>query len=218
MEMENGIFGIVSVLLIFWLLLIIALSTYLPSLPAMTKRVPGVPTKIHHDDWIVRFATAAPNYTDQTPVPIEIVPSNNTDQLYSKGLRGETIEIELHPNVKVEAFISRQSTVEAICDARGNLGPCSVVIQDPPGQDWLKDRWQAASDMGGTAIPGAHWIVLDFHRLVQVTKVVIDWETAHADAYLIQSRQNLSSSENISHCGWDFVFDNRVPPESNRLV
>ena len=40
----------------------------------------------------------------------------------------------------------------ARCDVRGNLGECGVILNR--GDDWLKDRWQAASDMGGTAIPG----------------------------------------------------------------
>ncbi len=46
-------------------------------------------------------------------------------------------------------IISRCGNVSVTCDARGNLGPCSVLIQKIPGTDWLLDRWQAASDMGG---------------------------------------------------------------------
>ena len=53
------------------------------------------------------------------------------------------------------ASLTRDPRVSATCDVRGNLGPCSVVVQETPGNDWLRDRWQAASDMGGTAIKRA---------------------------------------------------------------
>ncbi len=46
-------------------------------------------------------------------------------------------------------IVSRCDNVSVTCDTRGNLAPCSVVVQKHPGTDWLRDRWQAASDMGG---------------------------------------------------------------------
>lgn len=63
-----------------------------------------------------------------------------------------------------------------------------MLNQNPPGTDWLNDRWQAASDMGGTAIAGRYWIMLDFSRLaisssILATKVVLDWGTAYATDY-----------------------------------
>ena len=70
-------------------------------------------------------------------------------------------------------------------DVRGNLGPPEVMIQDPPGKDWIKDRWQAASNMHGTAIPGSHWVQLEFPEPILVQKVVLDWEAAHADDYVL---------------------------------
>ena len=97
-------------------------------------------------------------------------------------------------NAKTQILLlSRQEGVEATCDVRGNLGPCSVVIQNPPGTDWIKDRWQAASDMGGTAIPGTHWIELDFKYKIHVTSVIIDWETAYANDYILEGRINESN-------------------------
>ena len=72
----------------------------------------------------------------------------------------------------------------ARCDVRGNLGECGVIFNR--GDDWLKDRWQAASDMGGTAIPGPHKVEIDFGRSVSVCWVEIDWETAYANEYDIQ--------------------------------
>jgi hypothetical protein len=55
------------------------------------------------------------------------------------------------------------------------------------GTDWLKDRWQAASDMGGTAIRGPHWVRLDFDRPVVVVSARLDWETAYSDRYELQA-------------------------------
>ena len=97
--------------------------------------------------------------------------------------------------------------VTATADVRGNLGPIDVVLQDLPGTNWLKDRWQAASDMHGTNIPGAHWIQLDFGQhtanaavssslqqqqqqqphLIRPTSIVLDWEAAYAQDYVLQA-------------------------------
>eukprot|EP00592_Proboscia_alata_P017278 CAMPEP_0194400038 /NCGR_PEP_ID=MMETSP0174-20130528/126990_1 /TAXON_ID=216777 /ORGANISM="Proboscia alata, Strain PI-D3" /LENGTH=165 /DNA_ID=CAMNT_0039196507 /DNA_START=163 /DNA_END=656 /DNA_ORIENTATION=- len=76
--------------------------------------------------------------------------------------------------------------VTATADVRGNLGPAGVVIQPIPGTDWITDRWQAASNMHGKNIPGAHWIQLDFGTEVWVERVVLDWEAAYADAYRLE--------------------------------
>jgi len=80
------------------------------------------------------------------------------------------------------------TVVKATSDVRGNLGEASVVLQDPPGTDWLKDRWQAASNMHGQNIPGAHWVQLEFvsPSAVCVTKVVLDWEAAYATDYVLE--------------------------------
>ena len=100
-----------------------------------------------------------------------------------------------------ERIVSRLAGVTALSDVRGNLGPASVVLQSPPGADWLRDRWQAASDMGGTAIKGRHWILLDFSgavpegKAVEASKVVLDWETAYAEDYAIETRMDDPSVE-----------------------
>jgi len=63
-----------------------------------------------------------------------------------------------------------------------------VVVQARPGGDWIRDRWQAASDMHGKRIPGPHWIVLEFGgEAVVATKIVLDWETAYADEYVLEA-------------------------------
>ena len=92
-------------------------------------------------------------------------------------------------------LLSRDARVQMYSSARGNLGPPSVLNQDPPGTDWIRDRWQAASDMGGTAIPGSHWVAMDLTGIlprasdaVHMSKVVLDWEAAYAKDYLVQTR------------------------------
>lgn len=82
----------------------------------------------------------------------------------------------------------QQATVHVTTDVRGNLGPAKVML-DPNGTDWLHDRWQAASDMHGTAIHGAHWVQLDFETAIVVpTRIVLDWETSYSKDYRIEGR------------------------------
>ena len=88
----------------------------------------------------------------------------------------------------LEQSLTRRAGVRVTADVRGNLGPPSVVCQIKPGADWLKDRWQAASDMGGTAIPGRHWLVVDLGRPVVADRAVLDWEAAFASKYRIEVR------------------------------
>ena len=116
--------------------------------------------------------------------------------------------VSLSPAVQL---LSRRADVEATCDVRGNLGPCRVVIQDNPGKDWLKDRWQAASDMGGTAIPGTHWVQLDFKRIVRVQSVVLDWETAYALDYVLYGRLNENEE-------WKMIYDGGTDIEKSGYI
>lgn len=102
------------------------------------------------------------------------------------------------------SLISRHG-VKVTTDVRGNLGPPEVMVQETPGTDWLKDRWQAASDMHGTAIPGVHWVVLEFPSVVTTcTKLVLDWEAAFARDYRIEVSN--SNQEN----DWTVLFDSHV--------
>lgn len=112
---------------------------------------------------------------------------------------------------KRNSIISRDSRSTATADTRGNLGPAAVVIQEVPGNDWLKDRWQAASDMGGTAIPGAHWVTIDFNRPVRAYRAVVDWETAYANDYRIQVR---SSAEEA----WMVLYDGTIESDRSRFL
>ena len=111
-------------------------------------------------------------------------------------------------------LISRNANVTITSSARGNLGPPSVLNQDPPGTDWLKDRWQAASDMHGSAIPGSHWVILDISRMlsstneeVYLTKIVLDWETAFASDYRIETRIDPPTSPGGINDNWCVLYD-----------
>ena len=103
------------------------------------------------------------------------------------------------------ASLTRDARVSVTADTVGNLGPASVVVQDPPGTDWLKDRWQAASDMGGTAIPGRHWLLLDLGRPVTARTAVLDWEAAYADDYVLHAF--IPDAQIRSVGTWKVVFD-----------
>eukprot|EP00536_Pseudo-nitzschia_multiseries_P003787 jgi/Psemu1/284663/fgenesh1_pg.59_\ len=116
----------------------------------------------------------------------------------------------------------------ALLDVRGNLGPAAVVLQAHPGTDWIHDRWQAASDMHGSQIPGSHWIQLEFvDGPVVPTTIVLDWETAYADEYVLEASSlrafpdnNGSSSSSLLPPDTRILFDGRDPAsvESMRSV
>lgn len=82
---------------------------------------------------------------------------------------------------------SPESGTRAFADVKGNLGDASVVLQNQTDK-WLKDRWQAASNMHGTAIRGQHRIHVVFQqgRHVRVQRFLLDWETAYAEDYRIE--------------------------------
>ena len=44
--------------------------------------------------------------------------------------------------------------------------------------------------MHGTAIAGAHWVQLEFDAPVRVTRMVLDWETAYAEDYVIKGMRS----------------------------
>jgi hypothetical protein len=108
-------------------------------------------------------------------------------------------------------LLSRNPDVKVTADVRGNRGPPSVMTQQTPDTDWLKDRWQAASDMHGTAIPGVHWVELEFPWYVEtISKVVLDWEAAFARDYLIDVSMDQQD--------WHVVFDSHVDSDRRTSV
>jgi hypothetical protein len=52
----------------------------------------------------------------------------------------------------------------ASASVRGNLGAPARVLEDSV-TDWLRDRWQAAADMGGSPLPLPVWLRLDFREV-----------------------------------------------------
>ena len=123
--------------------------------------------------------------------------ADGTRQALASGLLARL----LNPGLPDDAVELCAKGCVARCDVRGNLGECGVIFNR--GDDWLKDRWQAASDMGGTAIPGPHNVEINFGRDVRVCSVEIDWETAYADDYAI-------------HLDGERVFDGAAP-ETRRV-
>ena len=70
-------------------------------------------------------------------------------------------------------------------------------MQAKPGTDWIHDRWQAASNMHGKQIPGEHWIQLEFQDVdVVVDRIVLDWETAYADEYILEGSSEPITNDN----------------------
>jgi hypothetical protein len=130
--------------------------------------------------------------------------------------------------------LSRSGNVTATADVRGNLGPAQVVVQvsrqhrsEPvfkqlttiaffqpnPGKDWIHDRWQAASNMHGKNILGAHWIHLDFGKEVVPQRIVLDWEAAYADEYRLEASLEPISGETPGENVW-ILFDAADPSQT----
>jgi len=77
----------------------------------------------------------------------------------------------------------------ATSDVRGNLGEANVITSEKM-DDWLADRWQAASNMGGKPIPGMHWVEVDLQRLCKVSSILIDWEEAFSQHWTLQGKRS----------------------------
>ncbi|KNC50549.1 uncharacterized protein AMSG_00710 [Thecamonas trahens ATCC 50062] len=93
-------------------------------------------------------------------------------------------------------------------DVAGNLGAPQVVAS-PQTADWLADRWQAARDMSGTPIAGPHWLEMALAEAALPTKIVLDWETARADDYVVKAR-NAESGE------WGVVLESSPGRKTSR--
>ena len=105
-----------------------------------------------------------------------------------------------HPRItsrQMELLSTMQQGCVATADVVGNLGPPSTVLADADDNtDWLKHRWQTASNMHGTAIPGTHWLRLTWPHVVELHSVVLHWETAFDD----------SPRSTTSHCPDDQIW------------
>jgi hypothetical protein len=135
--------------------------------------------------WIICFLVLARsewmNVVRLQNVPIRGVAQPSPQQEQPQ-VQQQVAEQPLQPRI-----MSRSPNVKITTDVLGNLGPPEVMIQAHPGKDWIKDRWQAGSDMHGKAIPGRHWVSLDLGQYIVLEKIVLDWEAAYADVYMIQA-------------------------------
>jgi hypothetical protein len=106
-------------------------------------------------------------------------------------------------------LLSRNTTfVKSVtADVRGNLGPAEVVVKG--GNDWLNDRWQAASDMHGKNIPGRHWIIMEFTEPIVISKIVLDWETAYCNEYVVEGSMEAIFDDGENHYDMITLFDGR---------
>ena len=81
----------------------------------------------------------------------------------------------------------RSQGCPVIADVQGNLAKPSVLTSSI-NKDWLKDRWQAAKDMSGRPIKGSHWVSINLKQVVNVAKIVIDYEQAYCSDYTLECR------------------------------
>jgi hypothetical protein len=111
------------------------------------------------------------------------------------------------------------SAIVITTDVRGNLGPAPVMLQN--GTDWIKDRWQAASDMHGTAVKGSHWVRLDFPASVSINSLVLDWEAAYANDYKVQILplpEDTMDNNSSSSGDWHTIYDGEDPKQTSTLL
>ena len=125
-------------------------------------------------------------------------------------------------NRLLSGLVSRAQDVSVHCDVAGSRGPCSVLTQDPPGEDWSHDRWQASAE-DGLVLEGAHWVVLDFGRPTHAQRLVLDWETAFAEAYRVEGRLNVSealvgASTPGERDQWDLIYDGLADTPAQQYV
>jgi hypothetical protein len=117
------------------------------------------------------------------------------------------------------------SKIVITTDVRGNLGPPQVMLTN--GTDWIKDRWQAASDMHGTAVKGSHWVRLDFvNDAISLQSLVLDWEAAYATDYRVQilpllpdeKQQQQVQQKGDDNDNWQTIFDGSDPDQTSTLL
>lgn len=174
--------------------------------------------------WKVFYSTSAGDFaSSKDAMQLENYEKNEQDVIHKVAQIAKKDDSSLEAsNHRTISLLSRDPKVIVTSDVKGNLGPASVIVQDPPGKNWIKDRWQAAGDMHGTALPGQHWVVLDFGEgaSIHVTKVLIDWEAAFAKNYRIEGAQTIEthSKINASESEWCVLFDGNDDSQKKKRV
>ena len=168
--------------------------------------------------WAVCFIVLASKWQAEVVATEHVLERNIQEPLPQK--KGPFGEISVGNDVQGIPLkprnLSRTGKVVATADVRGNLGPASVVVQPRPGNDWMHDRWQAASDMHGTAIAGAHWIHLDFGAEIVPERIILDWEAAYSDKYRIEASLEPITDYSSKDKTWT-LFDSTDPPQKERI-
>ena len=103
------------------------------------------------------------------------------------------------PKIKLGSYpyllSNNYTNVVVSSSALGNLGPPSVILLESDSS-WLEDRWQAAKDMSGKPLPGPHFLLMKWvdQPLHKISRIMIDFETAHCDDYYIEISQEGTAS------------------------
>jgi hypothetical protein len=113
-------------------------------------------------------------------------------------------------------LLSTPNTTKISTDVRGNLGPAEVMLHN--GHDWIKDRWQAASDMHGTAIRGQHWVLLEFATKIHIQSIVLDWEAAYSNDYQLQGSINSRKNHPPQDSLWLTLFDTKTDHDDSSIA
>ena len=172
--------------------------------------------------------------------PVRLLSLPNTTIISSSEMMdpnyNQNNERRMTGRVSVDSWMLYHVHCTVTTDVRGNLGPASVLIQNQT-LDWIKDRWQAASDMHGTNIHGPHNVQLEWtYDVVHPTKdtihlrrastishstphrgaldvvlkrIVLDWEAAYSDNYDIQIWNDLTQQ-------WVSIFIMRPLPPTKK--
>ena len=134
------------------------------------------------------------------------MPEQNTVSKPSYSLQNAVTKPPHPPQV---VLLSANASVTA--SVRGNLGPPEVVLS-PNVDNWLEDRWQAARNMQGDPIPGPHFLRFALKsRAVEVTKVVLDFEAAFSNDYLIEA-MCADTHE------WNVIYNNAQSLKKNMMT
>jgi hypothetical protein len=148
--------------------------------------------------------------------------------------RSSTPQLLTVPHVLLSDLSYITMDCHVLTDVRGNLGPASVILNNRT-EDWIRDRWQAASDLHGTNIQGPHFVQFTWRQnvsssrpstpklraasalenpvepMIVVQRMVLDWEAAYSDNYDVQIR-NASTFESMPLSSWQTIFSLRPSP------